>query len=151
MIIDCHTHLNYYDDETVDDLAGCLTRMQTAQEQYRSRHGHYAADLAQLAGASAPRSPEGLYQLAVVAPGVDDVTLVARARPDAAQHGDAECLEITMRLNQGLADGIANGRFAPDHPGLAEQLWLTTLAKLAVDQPGYDTYRRFTDAAPDKD
>ena len=46
----------------------------------------------------------------MVAPGVDGVTLVARARPDAAQHGDAECLEITMRLNQGLADLGPSGR-----------------------------------------
>lgn len=35
MIIDCHTHLNYYDDETVDDLAGCVTRMQTAMRRNR--------------------------------------------------------------------------------------------------------------------
>ena len=35
MIIDCHTHLNFYDDETVDDLAGCLTRMQTAMRRNR--------------------------------------------------------------------------------------------------------------------
>ena len=27
-------------------------------------------------------------------------------------------------------------------PGLAEHLWQTTLDKLAVDQPGYDSYRR---------
>lgn len=35
MIIDCHTHLNYYDDEMVDGLAGCLTRLQTAMRRNR--------------------------------------------------------------------------------------------------------------------
>ena len=54
-------------------------------------------------------------------------------------------------LNQRLADRLQDGSLAADHPGLADHLWMTTLAKLAVDQPGYDTYRRITDAAPDKD
>ena len=62
--------------------------------------------------------------------------------------GDAGSLEA---LNQRLAERIASGELAPGQPGLAEHLWLSTLAKLAVDQPGYDTYRRLTDAAPDKD
>ena len=62
--------------------------------------------------------------------------------------GDAGSLEA---LNQRLAQRIASGELAPSHPDLAEHLWLSTLAKLAVDQPGYDTYRRLTDAAPDKD
>ena len=50
-------------------------------------------------------------------------------------------------LNQHLADSIAAGTLTLDTPGLAEHLWHTTLAKLAVDQPGYDTYRRLTAAA----
>ena len=45
-------------------------------------------------------------------------------------------------LNQRLAAAIASGTCAADHPGLAAHLWATTLAKLAVDQPGYDTYQR---------
>ena len=45
-------------------------------------------------------------------------------------------------LNQVLADGIASGALHAGQPGLAEHLWATTLAKLAVDQPGYDTYLR---------
>jgi len=49
--------------------------------------------------------------------------------------------DLTM-LNQRLADGIASGFLPADHPGLAEHLWSTTMAKLAVDQPGYDTYVR---------
>ena len=53
-------------------------------------------------------------------------------------------------LNQKLAEGIASGAIAPDDPGLAEHLWASTLAKLAVDQPGYETYRRLSGAAADK-
>ena len=52
-------------------------------------------------------------------------------------------------LNQRLAERIASGQITPGQPGLASHLWQTTLAKLAVDQPGYDTYRRVTDTAPD--
>jgi uncharacterized protein len=35
MIIDCHTHLNNYHDETVDDIQGCLSRLQTAMRRNR--------------------------------------------------------------------------------------------------------------------
>ena len=60
------------------------------------------------------------------------------------QHGDLAV------LNQQLAQAIASGAMAPDDPGLAEHLWASTLAKLAVDQPGYETYRRLSGAAADK-
>ena len=51
-------------------------------------------------------------------------------------------------LNRRLADGIADGTLHAATPGLADHLWRSTLAKLAVDQPGYETYRRLTGAAP---
>jgi uncharacterized protein len=35
MIIDCHTHLNNYHDETIDDIQGCLSRLQTAMRRNR--------------------------------------------------------------------------------------------------------------------
>jgi uncharacterized protein len=35
MIIDCHTHLNNYHDETVDDIQGCLSRLQTVMRRNR--------------------------------------------------------------------------------------------------------------------
>src|SRR5271154_1008503 len=40
-------------------------------------------------------------------------------------------------LNGELARRIAAGEFELSTPGLAEHLWATTLAKLAVDQPNY--------------
>ena len=51
-------------------------------------------------------------------------------------------------LNQRLADSMAAGALTLDTPGLADHLWHTTLAKLAVDQPGYETYRRLTATDP---
>ena len=45
-------------------------------------------------------------------------------------------------LNRMLADRIANGEIDLQTPGLADHLWQTTMAKLAVDQPNYASYRR---------
>ncbi len=44
-------------------------------------------------------------------------------------------------LNRELCARIADGRIAPADPLLAEHLWATSLAKLAVDQPTYAAYR----------
>ena len=45
-------------------------------------------------------------------------------------------------LNRVLAGKIAMGEADLQTPGLADHLWQTTLAKLAVDQPNYAAYRR---------
>ncbi len=45
-------------------------------------------------------------------------------------------------LNRVLADKIATGEFDLQTPGLSEHLWLTTMDKLAVDQPNYASYKR---------
>lgn len=45
-------------------------------------------------------------------------------------------------LNRELAAKIAAGEIGEATPGLMEHLWQTTLAKLAVDQPSYASYRR---------
>jgi hypothetical protein len=52
------------------------------------------------------------------------------------RHGSLE------ELNRVLAGKIASGEADLQTPGLAEHLWQTTLAKLAVDQPNYASYRR---------
>jgi hypothetical protein len=44
-------------------------------------------------------------------------------------------------LNRELAMRIRAGELTLETPGLAEHLWATTLAKLAVDQPTYSGYR----------
>lgn len=44
-------------------------------------------------------------------------------------------------LNAALALAIRAGELDLATPGLADHLWATTLAKLAVDQPNYSGYR----------
>jgi hypothetical protein len=54
-------------------------------------------------------------------------------------------------LNNLLCQRIARGEMGLHTPGLAAHLWRVTLDKLAVDQPGYESYRRLSNprAAPD--
>jgi hypothetical protein len=47
-------------------------------------------------------------------------------------------------LNALLARRIADGSVNLQTPGLAAHLWATTLAKVAIDQPTYASYRRET-------
>jgi hypothetical protein len=44
-------------------------------------------------------------------------------------------------MNRELARRIREGELTLETPDLAEHLWATTLAKLAVDQPNYSGYR----------
>jgi hypothetical protein len=44
-------------------------------------------------------------------------------------------------LNRELAMRIRAGQITLETPGLADHLWATTMAKLAVDQPNYSGYR----------
>lgn len=44
-------------------------------------------------------------------------------------------------LNRELARRIRDGEMDLSTPGLAQHLWPTTMAKLAVDQPNYSGYR----------
>lgn len=66
----------------------------------------------------------------------------------AAEAAEAERLKSILRqdgdlatLNAELAKGIAEGSLDPVEPAIADHLWATTLAKLAVDQPNYWGYR----------
>ena len=45
-------------------------------------------------------------------------------------------------LNRALADGLSDGTFDLETPGVRAHLWATTMAKLAVDQPNYASYKR---------
>ena len=49
-------------------------------------------------------------------------------------------------LTEELCRRIEAGEIAADDPALIDHLWATTLATLAVDQPGYATYRRIVAA-----
>lgn len=90
------------------DAAAALTRLQMAQEQHRSLNGGYAQQLAALGGRT--RSEQGLYDIVLAAHGPGRVTLAARARSDGAQRDDRECAEITLVLDEGIADSGPSGR-----------------------------------------
>lgn len=45
------------------------------------------------------------------------------------------------QLNEEFAQALAGGVMTLASPGVPEHLWLTTLAKLAVDQPNYASHR----------
>jgi hypothetical protein len=52
--------------------------------------------------------------------------------------------------NRELCREIRAGRITLATPGLREHLRATTLAKLAVDQPGYSGYRRAVEREPER-
>jgi hypothetical protein len=52
-------------------------------------------------------------------------------------------------LTEELCRRIAAGEIAADNPALIDHLWATTLDTLAIDQPGYATYRRIIAANSD--
>jgi hypothetical protein len=106
-----------------------------------------------LAAESAAGQPALAYQARVAANMLDIVRRQARLAPAAEAMEQARLQALLgpadpadpadlAALNQRLADGIADGRLTLATPGLAKHLWCTTLDKLAVDQPGYDSYRR---------
>jgi hypothetical protein len=87
------------------------------------------------------------FHLRVALNALDLVTrqLNLAAKSDTAE---AERLEMLLGrqgsleyLNRALCDLIASGEFTVATPGLKDHLWATTMAKLAVDQPNYASYR----------
>ncbi|MFI4936049.1 MAG: DUF6285 domain-containing protein [Caulobacterales bacterium] len=64
-----------------------------------------------------------------------DAAELERLRALLGQEGDL------LALNTELARRIRAGELDLTTPGLADHLWATTLAKLAVDQPTYSGYR----------
>ena len=95
------------------------------------------------------------YQARVAANMLD----IASRQLAMAQAQDAEELQRLCALlgsdvelaegNRLLCEHIAAGTLTLATPGMADHLWRTTLSKLAVDQPSYDTYRRLVDTPKD--
>jgi hypothetical protein len=62
------------------------------------------------------------------------------------------CDGSLAELNATLCRAIEGGRIGLNTPGLVDHLWRVALDKLAVDQPGYASYRRALAAAnPDQE
>ena len=76
---------------------------------------------------------------------------IVRRQLEQAPVGEAEELErlkailghdgALSELNAELSKRIADGTLDLATPGVADHLWATTLAKVAVDQPNYSGYR----------
>jgi len=82
--------------------------------------------------------PDLAFKTRVLANALD---LVARQIAGGApQAQDEEAIALAERIEQGA--------IALDDPALVAQLWATTLAKIAVDQPTYASYRAEMDADP---
>lgn len=84
------------------DAVAALTRLQAAQEQHRSAHGLYAAQLGALRGVGAV-SPEGRYTVSMALAGPEGYRATATARDGGPQTGDRECIELTLQVVQGFA------------------------------------------------
>ena len=82
------------------DAVEALTRVQAAQEQYRSAHGLYAGDLKALLGTAA-RSPQGRYAITLALDG--PVTYLASADALGAQAQDPGCATLTLQVRLGFA------------------------------------------------
>jgi type IV pilus assembly protein PilE len=77
-----------------------LTRVQQAQEQYRSAHGLYAGDLSALVG-TASRSPQNRYDITLALTGGESYLATATAR--GPQAGDTACAALTLQVRLGFA------------------------------------------------
>jgi hypothetical protein len=96
-----------------------------------------------------PQLPGHAAYLARVAANALDIVRRQLQQAPAADAGELQRLRRLLQrdgnlgeLNSLLCRRIAAGDIGLHTPGLAEHLWQTTLDTLAVDQPGYDSYRR---------
>jgi hypothetical protein len=91
--------------------------------------------------------PHIAFQLRVCANAVEIAQRGLTLAP-AAETAELARLRALLRLdgdlptlNRELAHRIREGAIDLAWPGLKDHLWATTLAKLAIDQPGYSGYR----------
>ena len=90
------------------------------------------------------------FHARVAANALDVVKRELELRP-AAERDEHARLKSLLRsdgsleeLNALLSRRIATGEMDLQTPGVADHLWATTLAKVAIDQPTYASYRRET-------
>ena len=94
------------------------------------------------------QSAHTMFQARVAANAVDLAAREAALAPTFDAEEKARLVKLLgedgdlLTLNRKLADQIADGTLTLDTPGLKAHLWATSLAKLAVDQPAYASYRR---------
>jgi len=97
--------------------------------------------------------PELSFKTRILANALDLVARQTAADGAAADGNHARLAGLLGRegseeeLAADLARRIEEGAIALTDPALIDHLWTTTLAKLAVDQPNYASYRAETGAA----
>jgi hypothetical protein len=96
-----------------------------------------------------PQLPaDTVFQARVAANAIDlvarEIRLGAAAQTEATTRLKALLtLDASLpELEAELASRIHEGQVGADTPGLMDHLWATTLAKMAIDQPSYASYRR---------
>jgi hypothetical protein len=106
-----------------------------------------------LRGQAAPQLPGQAAFHARVAANALDIVRRQLALAPVAEADELRRLRTLLQAEGGLAElnallcqRIGDGTIGFDTPGLLPHLWRTTLDKLAVDQPGYDSYTRVPDA-----
>jgi hypothetical protein len=95
-------------------------------------------------------SGHAAFHARVAANALDVVKRELELRP-VAERGEHARLTALLQtdgpleeMNALLSRRIAAGELTLQTPGLAAHLWATTLAKVAIDQPTYASYRRET-------
>jgi hypothetical protein len=103
---------------------------------------------------------QAAFHARVAANALDIVRRQLALAPAAQREEQAQLCQLLgvqgglQELNALLCQRIAAGAITFDTPGLMAHLWQVTLQKLAVDQPGYETYRRMlavAEPAPPED
>ena len=95
-------------------------------------------------------SGHAAFHARVAANALDVVKREIELRPAAEREEHARLTTLLRtegpleELNALLSRRIAAGELSLQTPGLAAHLWATTLAKVAIDQPTYASYRRET-------
>jgi type IV pilus assembly protein PilE len=86
------------------DAVAALTRVQVAQERFRALHGSYTSQRQSLIGAAAARSENGHYEIQLLSAQPDRYEASASARADGPQARDSECQQLTLRVQDGIAE-----------------------------------------------
>ncbi len=105
---------------------------------------------------AAPRLPGHTAFHARVAANALDIVRRELALSPAALPAEQQRLEQMLgetgdleTLNRRLCERIASGEIDEHTPGFADHLWTVTLDKLAVDQPGYASYKAWLARHPE--
>ena len=137
----------------VEGSTRMLHELGDAYHELQTRHLEILVDASTAAGGRVVRTEGDAVFAVFTTPAAAVRAAVAGQRTLAAEPwSDGHAIRVRMgmhtgegtlaELNRQLSEKIAAGEIGEATPGLMEHLWETTLAKMAVDQPSYASYRR---------